>query len=49
VPEAKPGVLAEFRRVLRPGGKLILLYDVDSDHPLYRRLRARIPRASTRC
>jgi len=39
----KPRVLAELRRVLRPGGKLIFLYDVDSRHPLYRRLQAADP------
>jgi SAM-dependent methyltransferase len=42
-PESKPAVLAELRRVLKPGGKLIQLYDVDSQHPLYRRLRAAEP------
>ena len=42
-PRDKPGVLAELCRVLRPGGKLVLLYDVDGDHPLYRRMRAADP------
>lgn len=43
VPSEKPGVLAELRRVLRPGGKLVFLYDVDGNHPLYRRMRAADP------
>jgi SAM-dependent methyltransferase len=43
LPEDKPGVLAELRRVLRPGGKLVFLYDVDGRHPLYRRLQAADP------
>jgi SAM-dependent methyltransferase len=38
-PEDKPRVLAELSRVLRPGGKLVFLYDVESRHPLYRRMQ----------
>lgn len=38
-PERKPAVLAECARVLRPGGKLVFLYDVESQNPLYRRMR----------
>jgi SAM-dependent methyltransferase len=43
LPENKPAVLAELWRVLRPGGKLVFLYDVDSQHPLYRRMRSADP------
>jgi SAM-dependent methyltransferase len=43
LPHEKPGVLAELRRVLRPGGKLVFLYDVDERHPLYRRMQAADP------
>jgi SAM-dependent methyltransferase len=42
-PEQKPLVLAECARVLRPGGKLVFLYDLDSQSPLYRTLRRRNP------
>jgi SAM-dependent methyltransferase len=38
-PEDKPRVLAELARVLRPGGKLVFLYDVENRHPLYRRMQ----------
>jgi SAM-dependent methyltransferase len=38
-PRDKPRVLAELARVLRPGGKLVFMYDVESRHPLYRRMQ----------
>lgn len=42
-PDQKPRVLAECARVLRPGGKLVFLYDLDCQSPLYRTLRRRDP------
>lgn len=33
-PEIKPVILAECHRVLRPGGKVIFLYDVETENPL---------------
>jgi SAM-dependent methyltransferase len=42
-PELKPAVLAECHRALAPGGKLVFLYDIASENPLYRRLRRRDP------
>jgi SAM-dependent methyltransferase len=38
-PERKPLVLAECARVLRPGGKLVFLYDLACESPLYRSMR----------
>lgn len=38
-PSAKPLVLKECRRILRPGGKLIFLYDVETRNPLIDRVR----------
>ena len=38
-PTLKPGVLAECRRILRPDGKIIFLYDVETDNPLIRRYK----------
>lgn len=35
-PEIKPHVLAELNRILRPGGKLVFLYDVETQNPLIR-------------
>lgn len=33
-PPVKPAILQECRRILRPGGKIIFLYDVETDNPL---------------
>ena len=38
-PEVKPDILRECQRVLRPGGKLVFLYDVETDNPLIRRCK----------
>ena len=38
-PDLKPSILRECRRVLRPGGKLVFLYDVETDNPLIRRYK----------
>lgn len=35
-PEVKPHLLSEMNRILRPGGKLIFLYDVETKNPLIR-------------
>jgi SAM-dependent methyltransferase len=40
-PEAKPGMLSECARVLRPGGKLVFVYDVETQNPLIDRFRRR--------
>jgi SAM-dependent methyltransferase len=40
-PGDKPAVLAEGHRVLRPGGHLVFLYDVESRNPLYRLMKRR--------
>lgn len=41
--EEKLRVLAECRRVLRPGGKVVFLYDVQTGHPWIARLAASHP------
>lgn len=42
-PDLKPRALAEFHRVLRPGGRLVFLYDVECDNPIYRCMRRADP------
>jgi SAM-dependent methyltransferase len=42
-PSEKPRVLEESYRVLRPGGKLIFLYDAESRNPLVRWMKRRDP------
>jgi ubiquinone/menaquinone biosynthesis C-methylase UbiE len=38
-PDTKKSMLAEIRRVLRPGGRLIFLYDVETQNPLLSAMR----------
>ncbi|HMA21702.1 MAG TPA: class I SAM-dependent methyltransferase [Gemmatimonadaceae bacterium] len=42
-PAVKTNILAEVRRILKPGGKLIFLYDVETHNPLMSALRNRSP------
>jgi SAM-dependent methyltransferase len=42
--DAKLGILAECARVLRPGGRLVFLYDVSSDNPLIQWAKRTSPR-----
>lgn len=38
--EDKDALLADLHRVLRPGGRLVFLFDVESQNPLFRLLRS---------
>jgi SAM-dependent methyltransferase len=42
-PEVKPRILKELQRILRPGGKLVFLYDVETKNPLIERYKLRDP------
>jgi SAM-dependent methyltransferase len=42
-PATKPRILRECLRVLKPGGKLVFLYDVETRNPLIRRYRESDP------
>jgi len=42
-PDQKPGALAELMRVLKPGGRMVFLFDVEGNTPLYRVLKRRDP------
>lgn len=39
-PDLKSGILSECKRILKPGGKLVFLYDVETNNPLIRRYKA---------
>ncbi len=42
-PALKPRILSECARILRPGGKIIFLYDVETNNPLIRRYKRKAP------
>ena len=42
-PSQKPYILEECKRILKPGGKLIFLYDVETQNPLIRHYRESNP------
>jgi SAM-dependent methyltransferase len=41
LPEVKPRILSEIKRILRSGGKLIFLYDVETKNPVIRHYKAK--------
>jgi SAM-dependent methyltransferase len=43
LPEVKPRILSEIKRILRPGGKLIFLYDVETENPMIGHYKAKDP------
>jgi SAM-dependent methyltransferase len=47
-PDTKPRLLAEIIRVLRPGGQVVFVYDVETANPLIDRHRRRYPRIYAR-
>ena len=40
-PEIKPGILKECQRILKPGGKLVFLYDVETENTLIQKFKKR--------
>ncbi len=42
-PGVKPRILAECMRILKPGGRLIFLYDVETDNPMIGHYKRRDP------
>jgi SAM-dependent methyltransferase len=40
-PAVKPAILQECWRILRPGGKIVFLYDVETDNPLIEKYKQR--------
>lgn len=42
-PTEKPAILKECHRILKPGGKLVFLYDVETENPLIRRYKQEKP------
>jgi SAM-dependent methyltransferase len=38
-PSVKPRILDECKRILKPGGKIVFLYDVETENPLIRRYK----------
>ena len=42
-PLVKPKILQECQRILRPGGKVVFLYDVETENPLIRRFKSNNP------
>jgi SAM-dependent methyltransferase len=38
-PSVKPNILRECRRILKPGGKIVFLYDVETENPLIRKYK----------
>ena len=48
-PAVKPHILKECLRILKPGGKLVFLYDVETENPLIRRFKSLTPPSIKSC